>query len=217
MEINKKAAIEQIDSVLGQCALRSPQGYDDFSDLPESTVIEAVNLLFAAIHRLAPPGTTYRRSAELLAERTGYALMPLVGILRALRSDYENGYLQSFQELLHADIFSDFLEMAKYLLDQGYKDPAAVIVGSVLEEHLRKLSLKNGIPTDKEGGTAKKAEALNADLSNATVYSRLDMKSVTSWLDLRNKAAHGHYDGYAKVQVELMLSGVQDFITRHSA
>jgi hypothetical protein len=217
MEINKKAAIEQIDTVLSQCALRSPKGYVDFSDLPKSTVIEAVNLLFAAIHRLAPPGTSYRRSAELLVGRNGHALMPLTGILRALRSDYENGYLQSFQELLHADIFADFLAMAKYLLEQGYKDPSAVIVGSVLEEHLRKLSLKNGIPIDKEGGTAKKADTLNADLSNANVYSRLDMKSVTSWLDLRNKAAHGHYDVYTQEQVDLMLRGVQDFITRHSA
>ncbi len=35
--------------------------------------------------------------------------------------------------------------MAEYLLKEGYKDPAAVITGSTLEEHLRKLCIKNGI------------------------------------------------------------------------
>jgi hypothetical protein len=65
----------------------------------------------------------------------------LQGVLRALRADYEAGRLQSFQELVHADLFSDFLEMAEYFLQEGYKDPAAVIAGGVLEQHLRKLRL----------------------------------------------------------------------------
>jgi hypothetical protein len=54
------------------------------------------------------------------------------GILGALRTDYEAGNLQSVIELVHADIFADFFDMADYLLQQGYKDPAAVIVGSML-------------------------------------------------------------------------------------
>jgi uncharacterized protein (DUF2164 family) len=58
-------------------------------------------------------------------------------MLQAHRQDYEAGYLQSVVELVHADIFADFLEMADYLLQQGYKDPAAVITGSVFGAHLR--------------------------------------------------------------------------------
>ena len=49
------------------------------------------------------------------------------------------------------------------------------------------------------------------------IYSKLDQKSVTAWLDLRNNAAHGHYDKYEAVQVELMISGVRDFIARNPA
>ena len=106
--------------------------------------------------------------------------------------------------------------MAEHLSNQGYKDPAAVLVGSVLEEHLRKLCLKNSLPV-LVGVTHKKADSLNADLAGASVYSKLDQKSVTAWLDLRNKAAHGRYTDYTKDQVQLMLDGVRNFMARHVA
>jgi hypothetical protein len=144
----------------------------------------------------------------------------LAGILRALRSDYENGYLASVQELVHADLFNDFLEMASYLHAEGYKDPAAVMAGGVLEEQLRKLCLKNGLPIEDAkptGNEPKKAGRLNDDLAGHGVYNKLDQKQVTSWLDLRNKAAHGQYTEYTKEQVALMLQGIRDFIMRNPA
>lgn len=105
--------------------------------------------------------------------------------------------------------------MAEYLLQQGYKDAAAVIVDSVLEEHLRKLSQKHGIPVVHGGSGPKKADTLNSDLAGANVYSKLDQKSVTAWLDLRNNAAHGKYDQYTKEQVALTLEAVRNFVARH--
>ncbi|AIY39887.1 hypothetical protein LT85_0727 [Collimonas arenae] len=44
----------------------------------------------------------------------------------------------------------------------------------------------------------------------------LDQKSVTAWLDLRNKAAHGKYSEYTKEQVEVMCQGVVNFMARNS-
>ncbi|ADB42116.1 hypothetical protein Slin_6156 [Spirosoma linguale DSM 74] len=40
---------------------------------------------------------------------------------------------------------------------------------------------------------------------------------VTVWLYLRNKTAHGDYTAYSTEQVQLLLTNVQDFITRHPA
>jgi hypothetical protein len=147
----------------------------------------------------------------------GYlAVHRIAGVLKALRTAYEKGYLTSLTELIHADIFTDFIEMAEYLLSEGYKDPSAVIIGSVLEEHLRKLSTKSGIATNI-AGKPKKAEQLNSDLAGQTVYSKLDQKSVTSWLDLRNKAAHGKYGEYTNEQVKLLVDGIRNFMVRVSA
>ena len=119
----------------------------------------------------------------------------------------------SFAALVRSDLFADFLEMAEHLLNTGYKDPAAVLVGAILEEHLRKLCHKHGIPTS-EKTKPRKAESLNSDLASSNIYSRLDQKSVTAWQDLRNKAAHGHFSEYADAQVDLMLKGVRDFVSR---
>ena len=139
------------------------------------------------------------------------------GVLCALLIDTKEGYLKSAEELVHAEVFSDFIEMADYLLQGGYKDAAAVIIGGVLEGHLRVLCRKHGIDPDmsaQSGGRPKKADAMNNELAKAGVYSKLDQKNVTAWLDLRNKAAHGHSSEYKKEQVDIMLAGVRDFMTR---
>jgi hypothetical protein len=141
----------------------------------------------------------------------------LWGVVRALRSDIEAGYLQSHTELIHGELFADLPEMSQHLHDHGYKDPAAVIAGSSLEAHLRQLCQKSGIDPETEVGKPKNADLLNAELTKANVYSKGDQKSITAWLDLRNKAAHGHYDQYEPGQVGLLISGVRDFITRNPA
>lgn len=140
-----------------------------------------------------------------------------IGILNAAKNELQGGWLFTVKGIVSAEIFSDFLEMASYLLSEGYKDPAAVMVGSVLEEHLRQLCAKNGIPIEitKDGkAVPKKADSLNSELASAGVYNKLDQKNVTAWLDLRNKAAHGKYDEYTKEQVVLMNQAVTDFMTR---
>ena len=142
-----------------------------------------------------------------------------IAVLRAVRSEIEGGWLFSLKGLITAEVFADFIEMAEHLLDAGYKDPAAVMCGSVLEEHLRQLCLKNGIDTVivRDGKEIpKKADALNAELTRAEVYSKLDQKMITGWLDFRNKAAHGHYGEYTADQVKNLLSFVTEFMARVS-
>lgn len=141
-------------------------------------------------------------------------------ILLSIQNEIEGGWIFSVKKLVSAEIFSDFLEMAEHLLDQSYKDPAAVMIGSVLEENLRQLCSLNEIETEleKDGNfIPKKADRLNSDLAKAEIYSKLDQKAVTMWLDLRNKAAHGKYEEYTEEQVKLMLQGVTEFLARISS
>lgn len=143
------------------------------------------------------------------------------GILLAIKDEIDGGWIFSVKKLVSAEIFSDFLEMAAHLLEQDYKDPAAVMIGSVLEENLRQLCHSIGIETEieKEEGIfiPKSADRINSDLAKAGIYTKLDQKSVTAWLDLRNKAAHGEYREYEKEQVVLMMQGVTDFLARMTA
>ncbi|MBN1362553.1 MAG: hypothetical protein JW993_18290 [Sedimentisphaerales bacterium] len=140
-----------------------------------------------------------------------------LGILNAVRGEIEGDWLFTVKGLVTAEVFTDYLEMAEYLLESNYKDPAAVIAGSTLEEHLRQLCRKNGIAvTRKKDGkdVPVNADQLNIELTKATVYNALVQKQVTAWLGLRNHAAHGEYKEYNAEQVKGMIAGITEFMAR---
>lgn len=221
MSVTKDNAIDQLNRAIQRHAeIRSRSQFDDSSDMPAAKVVEVATLTMATIDRVAPRGSEYLVNAKKTVSdysiSNGHILPILLGILKALLADYQEGHLRSMEELIHSDLFSDFLEMAEYFLAEGYKDPAAVITGGVLEEHLRKLCLKHEIAIQNSSKN-KSADLLNAELAKMNVYEKLDQKNVTAWLDLRNKAAHAQWADYTKEQVNLFLAGVKDFISRHLA
>lgn len=208
MPIDKAIAIAQIDELLKHA----------------SATEESVTLACAALKRLAPPGSVYlermEHALEIVVAGAGgmggwYStiLTSLHGTLRALRTDYAADRLQSFQELIHADLFSDFLEMAEHFLESRYKDPAAVMAGGVLEEHLRKLCGKHGVAL----AAKPKLDTMNAELARVGAYGKNEQKQVTAWAGLRNDAAHGNYGNYGEAEVKLMVQGVRSFIGRNPA
>lgn len=140
------------------------------------------------------------------------ALAMLKGLVEETHRALINGSLLSYEELLNGEIFSDFLEMANHLLaDEGLKEPAAVIAGTSLEVHLKKLCVKHGI------AVADKAAKINDDLKKQGVYSGLEHKQVIAWQQLRNYAAHGEYDKFDANQVASMIQSVRDLIAKYPA
>src|SRR3990172_1095845 len=162
-------------------------------EIGDAVISELYVRLRAALFRLAPLNSEYASEARDICSNDDwsaeYKAVQLYGVAKSLKRDYEQQFISAtFAALVRADVFDDFLEMGDHLLTAGYKDPAAVIVGAVLEEHLRKLCAHHAIPI-VENGKSRKADSLNSELSSKSVYSKLDQKSVTAWQDLRNKAA----------------------------
>ena len=226
--MDKNSVILRINKLLADYAeLRKQAKYDDLSGdydghgSVKSAAIQDFSVrAIAAIEAIAPKNSSYTRRIYHSDGKSIVFPNYLVGILEALKKDIEAGYLWKINELIHADIFSDFLEMARYLLKQGYKDSSAVLVGGVLEEHLRKLCVKNDIPIEikkDEKLEFKKASQMNDDLKRKEIYGNLEHKNITAWLELRNNASHGKYSEYSKEQVELVLTGVRDFLFKFSA
>lgn len=216
-----KALLAQLDSVIADYdSLVDASSYDHLSDLPEADLQRFIMRARAAIERVSGVDSAYAHQTFDIVSKSWelrQKAKPIAGVLRALHADIDAGYVQSIEELIHGDVFSDFLEMAAYLLQENFKDAAAVIAGSTLEAHLRQLCAKHGVPTDHQtqsGVRPKKADQMNADLCKASAYSKLDQKNVMAWLDLRNKAAHGLYTEYKKDQVDLLVSAIRDFMTR---
>jgi len=131
-----------------------------------------------------------------------------IGILRALKEDLELGYLTRVRDLVSAEIFTDFIEMAQHLLDNNYKDPAASLVGAVLENGLRQIVQKHTVDV-KSGDDIG---SLNTKLADKEIYNRLTQKQIQAWKAIRDSADHGKFNDYKAEDVKSMLEGVQRFL-----
>jgi len=219
--LSPQAVIAQIDDVLKPYIAIEPRLQRPDHDIADHTVSELLTSMLACIERTTREGSAYRVQARKVQGMHAHILSgmvaPMAGILRAVRDDYKADRLRSVEELIHADVFSDFVEMARHLVSESYKDAAAVIVGSTLEGHLRQLCARHGIATsDSTTGQPLKADRLNGELGKVA-YDKNNQKQITAWLGLRNEAAHGHYENYVKEQVALMIDGIADFMRRYPA
>lgn len=220
--MNKDFFIKQLDDILNDyIRIKSKAQYDDLSG---NTTIEEITTVLtkskAAIVRIVGEKSEYYKDTESTLKRTnipqGTKLRNIIGTVTALKSDLQNDYLKSFSDIIQSEVFSDYLEMAEHLLNEGYKDPSAVLVGSTLEVHLRELCVKQNIDIEVTNNKniliPKKADLMNADLAKAGVYSTAYQKQIIAWLGIRNSAAHGQYSNYSKEEISLMLQGIRQFI-----
>ncbi len=207
-----QAAIKAYGDAVAKCQ------YDDGSDMGAARCQQLYTGCLAAIERAVGTGSVQFQQTQQkrYAGNEFVDLANAVGICRSLVSDIQNGFMRSLAEVIHSDVFADYLEMADHLNTAGYKDAAAVIAGSTLEAHVKSLCTKFGVTTDIDGKRIK-TDTLNGDLVKAGAYSKIDQKNITAWLGLRNDAAHGNYTAYNQSQVALLISSVRDFISRHPA
>lgn len=121
-----------------------------------------------------------------------------------------------YKRLVSSEVFLNFLDKAEYLLSEGYKDAAAVMIGSVLEQNLRQFCQENNIQFTEKKGKKKhiSANEMNIKLKQHSIYNQIDSRNIEACLDLRNCAAHGHYNEYTHDQVNNMLKTVLEFIAR---
>jgi len=228
-----KELINQLDDAIeayhSYCRQKPIAGSTEFEMHQQVIVYTKLSDL---VLRFAPQRSAYRESAKAVMASIDTQLQnpyplprnlltKLEGIVEALREAYNKGYIKTVEEMVNSELFSDFLEMGSYYLTEGHKDAAAVILGGVLEEHLRKLCQKNEITLTYQnirGETKNKmGNQLNQDLVTSGVYNELQRKQIGSWMDIRNAAAHGHYSDYSKEQVRNMLDGMQTFFIAFSA
>ena len=172
------------------------------------------------IRRLYGSSSHYQAHLDRVMDTTPFTAMhsnhwehvaALVGIAKGVQSDIRSGLLRDLRALAQAEVFADFLEMAEHLLDTGYKDAAAVLLGGVLEDSLRRLGAKHSVELTAQGGRPLTLDPINVALAKVDAYGPLVQKQVTSWANLRNDAAHGHYGKYDEGDVRQMLLFVQKF------
>jgi hypothetical protein len=133
------------------------------------------------------------------------------GILTALRDDITNGHLSSIRDLVTADVFAGFLQVAGYLLENKYKDAAASITGAVLENGLRDVLAKHDGKVAGRGNL----QSLSQQMLQKKLVSGLELKNPQAWIALRDHADHGEFKEYDVGDVKRMIDGVTDFLSKH--
>jgi hypothetical protein len=220
--VNKDFFLKQLSEVISDFnVIKAKAKYDDLSgNTSTEEIATVITKVKAAISRIVGNKSEYYKDVEVALNRKdiaqGTKLKHIIGTLIALKSDLENDYLKSFSEIIQSEVFSDYLEMAEHLIEEGYKDPAAVLIGSTLEVTLRELCVSNNIEIETKNSKGnlvpKKADLMNSDLAKASIYSSAYQKQIVAWLGIRNSAAHGKYAEYTIEEVNLLLQGIRQFV-----
>jgi hypothetical protein len=142
----------------------------------------------------------------------------LLGVITGLKTALENGLLESLIYRIEAEIHGDYLSISERLLHNYSGElnhaPAAVLLGAILEDSLRRICTRQEPPVDttKSNGEYKTLNTLIDDLKRIGFINELKAKQLRAWADIRNSAAHGRFETFTRTDVEQMLSGVTTFL-----
>ena len=151
MTITDDQLLERLDELIGQgqemLERRATVAFHGFF----AGALSFIERVYHSAHPYALEFESLRRRRPGHQKPELSAISGGVQILKVIRSEIEAGWLSTLKGQIVAEVFSDFLEMAEYFLDNNYQDAAAVLIGGVLEEHLRQLCSKHSIPYSVRG------------------------------------------------------------------
>ena len=194
-------------------------GHEFSGHTPEynSLIVKSCNLIEKMFGNLGK-GEKYQQRIGKLQRRSS-SVEIIVGILKGLKDDYENGFLDDLEKQIAEDISENYMRQAEALLGEGIPGqydhvPAAVLCGAVLEDSLRRLCQRQtpSISITNKKGQYKTLGPLIDELEKAKVFDKPKIGQLRSWSQIRNSAAHGQFNEFTREDVELMLGGVKNFL-----
>ena len=185
-------------------------GYE--SSIPEHEHRTFATSALAAIQRIAGESSQYYQAAPKpnSQDRISVAgfnptLIPgLRGALSSLREAVNSGLLVSLETRLRAAVHDDLLEQGSELVKNGYYVAGMVLIGGVLEDHLRKMCETHSLVWSGKGSIAKYNDLLKDKAYNQAVWRR-----IQSIGDVRNDAAHGNAKKVDEAEVQDALRFVR--------
>lgn len=129
-----------------------------------------------------------------------------INILQAAKAEIEGGWLFTVEGQISAEIFADFIALAKEALDDN-KDVAAVLACAALEDALKRVAIKENLDVDDKD----MSEVINA-LKAKGVIKGAQAPIVQSYIKLRNKAFHAEWDKFDKESVSSVIGFTEQFL-----
>jgi hypothetical protein len=158
----------------------------------------------ATIYRA--PGST-RLADEMLSA--------LSGSLRNLKAELDAGFIGGLQKRMTAEVLTDFVQLAKTVLDESgddAKNVAAVLAAAAYEDVIRRMgsSFAGIIGRDD---LSKVIEALK----NSGVLVAPQLGIALSYLSYRNHALHAEWGKIDRTSVQSVLAFVEQLLLKHFA
>lgn len=174
-----------------------------------SWVTKARNILEVALGSHSPHLEYFDKAIPKTGIRDIYYsddVYPFIGILSAALNDLENGYLLTQEFFIAGEVFDSIMEQAKHLVQNNYKDPAAVLARVVLEDALKRIARIESVDENQ------KASVINDELKKKGRFSQPQWRFIQGWLDIGNSAAHGKFDQYIQDDVVKMIDDIERFL-----
>ncbi|MEG3898804.1 MULTISPECIES: DUF4145 domain-containing protein [unclassified Microcoleus] len=195
-------------------------------ELEEPQKLEAWNLNYLTLlDQIIPPRSVNRKLLDekgIVPREAHDKLNTRISRLKGLKDDFQKGYLGDLGLEIEAAIVADYMGQAEQLLAEGQSGkydhvPAAVLAGAVLEKSLRTLCDKQSpsISTVNDKGKPLTLTPLIEALKKNKVFNEVTAKQLRGWADIRNSAAHGHFDNFNRSDVDLMIQGINHFLATH--
>jgi len=215
METRAQKLLSQIDRLLAKFPPVKQSWYSttmggNFKDTVgyEALITECYELL-AHIHSGGHP--SIQRTIHAINNASLYSLEQVEGILQGTKTNLEAGLLDDLMSKILIDLKADFLDTAQQLIEEGQKDPAAVLTCVVLEDSLKRLAQKHGI----EGLANKEMSVVAGSLLTKGVIEKTTNQSIQSFKALRNAALHAQWTEVSVESLKLLLVFLPAFMEKH--
>ena len=147
--------------------------------------------------------------------RMYHAMGPVRGALDNLKAELEGGLVGSLQQRLAGAILSDFVALARAVLDEnsdGAKNVGAVLAAAAFEDTIRRMGREFAGVMGKDDLSA----VIDA-LKKAGVLVSPQLGIAQSYLNFRNNALHAHWDKIGRESVHSVLGFTEQLLMKHFA
>ena len=151
----------------------------------------------------------YKNFRQELGTCSGYEseIKTLTGIFRSAKEAFEGGYLFDIERDITAEIFGDFVVLAKQALAEDNKNVAAVLAAAALEDALKRYAALNALNVDDKA----MSDVINA-LKSKGLVSGAQKPMLAAMLKTRNLAMHAAWEKIEKPDVSGLIGFTEQFL-----
>jgi hypothetical protein len=137
----------------------------------------------------------------------GFIVSKMHGVLKSAHKEWEGGMLREIEYIIAAENFDNFLDHASFYHKGDKKIESSILASAVLEDTMKKIGTKNGVPTK-----GLSLDQITDELVKADLLTQVKAKRVKAYAGVRNHALHAEWDDFDIKDVGEMIKGIRELI-----